>query len=69
MNEEIRIKNTHLMILDNGPVEFTQEMIHDSQEPEGRCMARIKLEDPEVRLACFFVTSKWGFISQVAAEL
>ena len=65
MNEEIRIKNTHLMILDNGPVQFTQEMIHDSQEPEGGCMARIKFEDPEVRLACFFIASKRGFISQL----
>ena len=46
------------MILDNGPVQFTQEMIHDSQEPEGGCMARIKLENPEVRLTRFFVTSK-----------
>jgi len=57
------------MILDDGPVQFTQEMIHDSQEPEGGCMARIKFEDPEVRLARFFVASKRGFISQVAAEL
>ena len=38
-------------------------MIHDSQEPEGSCVARIKFEDSEVRLTRFFVASKRGFVS------